>query len=103
MGVVVQSLPRRQKVDEGSWPGVTHLEIIPSVRQCEACEYAGCIWIVVVIVVPMVATAADSSSTEKTVIVFINNYKDRKYLGSIFYRLFTLFLYVIRDKLSKIS
>jgi hypothetical protein len=71
--------------------------------QCEGCEYAGCIWIAVVIVVPMVATAADSSSTEKTMILLISNYKDRKYSSSTFYRLFTLFLYVIRDNCQIIS
>jgi hypothetical protein len=88
----------------GFWPGVTHVVSIPSILpQCEGCEYAGCIWIAVVIVVPMVATAADSSSTEKTMILLISNYKDRKYSSSTFYRLFTLFLYVIRDNCQIIS
>jgi hypothetical protein len=95
MGVVVQSLPRRQKVDEGSWPGVTHLEMIPSVRQCEACEYAGCIWIVVVIVVPVVTAIADSSNIEKTMILLISNHKDRKYK---FYLLPVIYSFFIRYK-----
>jgi hypothetical protein len=81
MGVVVQSLPRRQNVDEGSWPGVKHLEIIPSVRQCEACEYAGCIWIVVVIVVPAVTAIADSSNIEKTMIFSFSQCMDLRYLS----------------------
>jgi hypothetical protein len=44
--------PRRlqPKVD-ASLPGVTQLKKSPVVKQCEGCEYAGCICIVVVVVV----------------------------------------------------
>jgi hypothetical protein len=38
------------------------------IRQCEACEYAGCIWVVVVIVVATVTAIADSSNIDKTMI-----------------------------------
>jgi hypothetical protein len=44
---------------------------MPLLVQCRVCEYAGCIWIVVVIVVSIVTAIADSSSTDKTIIVFI--------------------------------
>jgi hypothetical protein len=44
---------------------------VPLLVQCRLCEYAGCIWIVVVIVVPIVTAIADSSNIEKTMIVFI--------------------------------
>ena len=39
---------------------------VPLLVQCRVCEYAGCIWIVVVIVVPMVTAIADSNNIEKT-------------------------------------
>jgi hypothetical protein len=69
MGLGSLQEPPEQKVVDGFWPGVTHLATSPigEVIQCEACEYAGCIWIVVVIVVPTVTA---------------------------FYRLFTLFFYL---------
>ena len=44
---------------------------VPLLVQCRLCEYAGCIWIVVVIVVPIVTAIADSSNIEKTMIFFI--------------------------------
>jgi hypothetical protein len=70
---------------------------VPLLAQCRVCEYAGCIWIVVVIVVPIVTAIADSSNIEKTRIFFISNYKDMRYLSSI---LASSFFYIIRDKLS---
>ena len=63
-------------------------------RQCEACEYAGCIWIVVVIVVPMFAAMTDSSSTDKTLIFIIqmDGYEIFK-----FHRYLTLTITIIND------
>jgi hypothetical protein len=64
-------LSKQRNVD-GSLPGVVHTVTLsvpgitdPVVRHCVACEYAGCIWIVVVIVVPTVTAIADSSNIEK--------------------------------------
>jgi succinate dehydrogenase hydrophobic anchor subunit len=92
--------PKEQLVVVGSWPGLTQ-KLRPGNSQWLACEYAGCIC--VTIVVPMVAAVADSNNTKKTMIFFIfPKYMDMKYLSSTFYRLFTLLLYVIRDKISKI-
>ena len=53
---------------------------VPLLVQCRVCEYAGCIWIVVVIVVPIVTAIADSNNIEKTRIFFISNYRDIRYL-----------------------
>jgi hypothetical protein len=53
-------LSRTQTVIDGSWPGVTHLvpnDALSGTAQCVACEYAGCICIVVVIVVVPKASA----------------------------------------------
>src|SRR5215216_2354678 len=59
-------------VPDGSLPGVTHRWVeLPSSNemslQCVACEYAGCIC--VVIVVPMITAIADNSSTENRPII----------------------------------
>ena len=64
---------------------------VPLLAQCRVCEYAGCIWIVVVIVVPIVTAIADSNNIEKTKVFLISNYKVVRYLSSTFYRSFTLF------------
>jgi hypothetical protein len=54
----VEHLPKKQVVDEGSLPGVIQAEVSGDVLpQCVACEYAGCICIVVVIVVVPKASA----------------------------------------------
>ena len=67
MGLGGLQEPPIQVVVDGFRPGVTHLSTPRGVViQCEACEYAGCIWIVVVIVVPIVTAMADSSNVEKT-------------------------------------
>jgi hypothetical protein len=81
----VEHLPKKQVVDEGSLPGVIQAEVSGDVLpQCVACEYAGCICIVVVIVVPTVTAIADSSNIEKTRIFFISNYKDIPFIGYLF-------------------
>jgi hypothetical protein len=70
MGLGSSQEPPIQVVIDGFRPGVTHLSTPPrgAVLQWEACEDAGCIWIVVVIVVPVVTAIADSSNIEKTMI-----------------------------------
>jgi hypothetical protein len=84
----VSQLPKRQVVADASPPGVTQSESPnTSLIQCVACEYAGCICIVVVTVVPTVTAIADSSNIEKIMTFFISNYKDLSYLSSIFHRL----------------
>jgi hypothetical protein len=56
---------------------------VPLLAQCRVCEYAGCIWIVVVIVIPIVNAIADSNNIEKTRIFFISNYRDIRYLTAV--------------------
>jgi hypothetical protein len=59
-----------QTVIDGSWPGVTHLvpnDVLSGTLQCVACEYAGCICIVVVIVV-----IPNASAVTAKVIVMAN-------------------------------
>jgi hypothetical protein len=55
---------------------------VPLLAQCRVCEYAGCIWIVV-IVGPIVTAIADSNNIEKTRIFFISNYRDIRYLTAV--------------------
>jgi hypothetical protein len=43
----------------GFWPGVTHVLVPNTYLQCEACEYAGCICVVIVVpVVTAIVVAA---------------------------------------------
>jgi H+/gluconate symporter-like permease len=57
---------------------------VPLLAQCRVCEYAGCIWIVVVVVViPIVNAIADSNNIEKIRIFFISNYRDIRYLTAV--------------------
>jgi hypothetical protein len=57
---------------------------VPLLAQCRVCEYAGCIWIVVVVVViPIVNAIADSNNIEKMRIFFISNYRDIRYLTAV--------------------
>ena len=69
-----------QTVIDGSWPGVTHLvpnDALSGTAQCVACEYAGCIRIVVVIVVVPKARAITAKA-----IVMVNFCINNQYYAS---------------------